>query len=59
MGCNIITPLNRLGAWLARVDNTVYQADKYGFVCGERENVGGGLDVVGKTDNSNRREILE
>jgi hypothetical protein len=33
MGGTATTPLKRLGAWLARVDNTVYQAATDGFVC--------------------------
>lgn len=32
MGGEITNPIKRLGAWLARVDNTVYQADTDGFV---------------------------
>ena len=34
MGATITTPTKRLGAWLARANDTIYQAACDGFVCG-------------------------
>lgn len=50
MGGTVTTPLKRLGAWLVRADNTVYQAATDGFVVGQ---YAGTAAIYGYTDGSN------
>lgn len=50
MGADVRTPYKKLGAWLARASNTVYQALTDGFVCA----ITGSAQIVsGYTDGSN------
>ena len=51
MGARSTTPLKRLGAWLARTDNTVYLAATDGFVHAFRTAVNGSVEIL--TDGAN------
>jgi len=50
MGAKITTPPMRLGAWLARVNNTIYQAPTDGFVTAI--GTSGTNATLGETDNA-------
>jgi len=50
MGANATTPLKRFGAWLARANDTVYQAYTDGFVCTISDSTG---NAIGITDSFN------
>lgn len=47
----VSAPYKKLGSWLARAKNTVYQAATDGFVCAYDSDNDNGIDV--STDNSN------
>ena len=51
MGSDATQPVKRLGAWLARTNNTVYQAASDGFVCGYTPN--GSTPFLAYTDGAN------
>jgi len=51
MGAKAVTPPRRFGTWLARADNTIYQAATDGFVLARCNDLG---DVIeGYTDGAN------
>jgi len=55
MGGETSTPYKRLGAWLGRADNTVYQAATDGFVVGMYT---GQAVIFGYTDGANPPTIV-
>lgn len=56
MGGEISMPYKKLGAWLARAKDTVYQAATDGFVCATKD--ASTSTVIGYTDSVNPPTVI-
>ena len=57
MVANATQPRKRLGAWLARVTGTVYQASTDGFVTAYKD-AAAGNNLKGQTDSANPPTVI-